>query len=143
MRVCVLVNSSKHPLWPTAPFPIHLVDLPSSLPLIQSRTPWNICIFLCLCSKNVSDELHLLGAETHCASYLQSFNHCTCRFVLTDIWCIRELKYLKENLTLKTDSTYFTSLPLNSWFVSISELLGKCPRILTLCYVKGVTNESN
>lgn len=66
-----------------------------------SRTSWNFCIFLCLCSQNASDGLYLLGVGTHCSSYLQSFGYCSCRFVPTDILCIPELRCLKERFDLE------------------------------------------
>lgn len=139
-RLIVLVNSSKHEqasLVAICSFP-HLSCRSSFLSLyVQSRTSWNICIFLCLCSKNASDELYLLGVGTHCSSYLQGFGYCSCSFVPTNIVCIPELRYSKDPFDLENWQHIF----YHAYFWTLD--LCQFPRYWTLYYVKGVKNKAN
>lgn len=118
-RLLVLVNSkNKHPLWLSAPFPIYLVDLTSSLCTYRAEHPGIFAFFL--------HELYLRGLE-HIAPYIfkaSAIPADLCR----QTFCVFQNSGIQRNpLTSKTDSTYFIKLTLISWFVSISEVLDFTP----------------
>lgn len=119
------------PLWPSAPFPIYLVNLPSSLGMYRAEHP-GIFAFFSLSALRMQVMNYIFWELEHIAPHIFKASAIVPADLRRQTFCVFQNSGIQRNrLTSKTDSTYFTKLTLNSRFVSISEVLDtiryKCP----------------
>lgn len=120
-------SSNKRPLWPSAPFLIHLVDLPSTLCTYRAEH-LGIFAFFSVSALKIQVINYIFWELEHIAPHIFKASAIVPADLCRQTFCVFQNSGIQRNhLTSKTDSTYFTKLTLNSWFVSISEVLDFIP----------------